>query len=244
MRRSGVLAIAAFAAVLSLSACAPAHPAPSGHAKPVKTQSAKPTATPTPTESPLPSDVLFEITAAVTAPDGSTATFTETVKTPVDRTEHQSGDETTLDQQCEGWRQAFPTIQYLEATVTSTLKPGDTWSDDDGRIAMDMAGYPIWNGDQEPYQQLCATALAVIPGTAHAVSPVAGGKPDAIGGWAVFRYGFTAVGVDGAPAPDGLTFSHCHLQLGEAAQSSIFASTWAAHPETDGGSACKFGGTS
>lgn len=244
MRRSGGLAVVAVLAVLALAACAPAHASRTPSAKPITTRSAKPSATPTPTDSPLATGVLFQITATATAPDGSAALFTETVNTPVTTTEHQSGDETTLDQQCEGWRQAFPSVQYLEATVTSAVRPGDSWSNDSGRVAVDMAGYPIWTGDQDPYQQLCSTALAVVPGTAHAVSPVAGGKPDSTGGWAVFRYGFSAVGADGATSANGITFSHCHLQLGDAAKSSIFASTWAAHPETDGGTACKFGGTS
>jgi hypothetical protein len=244
MRRLGLLAVIV-AAAFALAACAPTSPAPTPSAKPTRTADARPTATPTPTAPALPADVLFRITATATAPDGTAAALTETVHVPVDATEHQTGDEAQLDNECDGWRQAFSGTQFLVANVTTTLPGGADWSDADGQIAVDMAAYPVWSGDQKPYQALCATALAVIPGSARAVSPVAGGKPDGDGGWAVFRYGFGVPTPSGTatPAPGGVVFSHCRIQMGAAAKPSIFASTWPTHPETDGGTACRFGGT-
>lgn len=252
MRRSSlVVVVVAATFALALAGCAPSPASPSHSAKPVR--SATPTATPQPTASasPLPDGVLFQITATATAPDGTVAKLTEVVNAPVARTDHQAGDETQLDHECEGWRQAFASTQYLVATVTSTIPSGASWTDTDGQITMDMAGYPVWTGDQRPAQQLCATAVALIPGSARAVSPVASGKPDATGGWAVFRYGFgllsTSGGGSGTASPAaqgaGVVFSDCRIQLGSAAGTSIFASAWASHPDTEGGSACRFGGT-
>ena len=167
-------------------------------------------------------------------------TVTEIVHAPVTTTDHQAGDQTQLDAECDSWQQAFSNPQYVVANVTAAVSGGASWSDTDGRIAVDMASYPVWSGDQDPFQAECASATIHIPGTARAVSPVAGGKPDSDGGWAVFRYGFsTAVPGQATPAPSGIVFSKCRVQLGTAAASSIFASTWTTHPETDGGAACR-----
>ena len=250
MRRS-VLPAAVVVASLAivLTACAPSPAKPTASAKPTRSASAAPSAKPTASAPALPDDVLFKISATATASDGTAVALTETVMAPVAQTEHQAGDEVQLDNECDGWRQAFPSIQFVVAQVTATLPSGASWSDADGQIAVDMAGYPVWQGDQRPFQELCATALVDVPGSARAVSPVASGKPDATGGWAVFRYGFsvpTASGADGdasdAPTAGGVTFSHCRIQMGAAAKPSIFASAWPAHPETAGGSTCQFGG--
>ncbi len=249
MRRSVLpAAVVAGAVALLLAACAPPAATPTSSAKPTRSATAKPTAAPTASASPLPADVLFRITATATSPNGTAVALTETVSAPVDTTEHQTGDEAQLDSECDGWRQAFPSIQFVVAQITSTLPAGASWSEDDGQIAVDMAGYPVWQGDQKPFQELCATALAVIPGSARAVSPVAAGKPDADGGWAVFRYGFSAPGTTASssatasPSAGGVVFTHCRIQMGAAAKPSIFASAWPTHPETDGGTACRFGG--
>jgi hypothetical protein len=249
MRRSVLPAVVAVAAVALLAACAPAakpHATVTATKKPVATASASAT----PTASPLPDGVLFQITATATAPDGTAATLTETVQAPTATTTLQNGDTAQLDNECDGWRQAFTNTQFLVAKVTTSIPGGASWTADDGRIAVDMAGYPVWSGDQQPFQALCASAIAGIPGSARAVSPVAGGKPDATGGWAVFRYGFSNATVGDAsssstasPSADQVVFSRCKLQLGAAASPSIFASTWAAHPDTEGGAACRFGGT-
>jgi hypothetical protein len=247
MRRSGSLVVIAAAALL-LAACAPATPAKTAAPKPSKTATPTPSATPSATANPLPADVLFKITATVTAADGTVATVSELVHQPVAQTDHQTGDEAQLDSECDGWRQAFSNTQFVVADVTTSITGSGTWTDDTGRIAVDMAGYPVWTGDQEPYQATCATAIAQVPGIAHAVSPVAGGKPDGDGGWAVFRYGFSAAVNDPSATPSagggsGLQFSKCRIQMGPAAKPSIFASAWPTHPETDNGTACRFGGT-
>jgi hypothetical protein len=245
MRRS-VLPAAVTAATLALvlAACAPAgKPAPSS--TPHRTTSAGPTATPTPTGPALPADVLFEITATATAPDGTAVALTETVHAPTATTDHQTGDESQLDGECDGWRQAFPSTQFIVAQITAKLPSGANWTDADGQIAVDMGGYPVWQGDQKPFQELCATAIVGVPGTARAVSPVAEGKPDATGGWAVFRYGFSVPSSEGATgSASNVAFSHCRIQMGAAAKPSIFASTWPTHPDSTDGSSCQFGGQS
>jgi hypothetical protein len=250
MRRSLLPAAVVVAIVaLALAACAPSGAKPTASATPSRSASATPSAAPTPSGPPLPDDVLFRISATATASNGTAVTLTETVQAPVAQTDHQRGDEVQLDNECEGWRQAFPSTQFVVAQVTATLPSGAGWSDTDGQIAVDMAGYPVWQGDQKPFQELCATALVDVPGTARAVSPVASGKPDSTGGWAVFRYGFSvpaATGADGdatdAPSSGTVTFSHCRIQMGAAAKPSIFASAWPTHPETAGGTTCQFGG--
>ena len=242
MRGAGIL-IVTVAAAFALAACAPAATTPSHPAKPRTTTSSTPSATPTDTEMPLPDDVLFEITAVATAADGTAVTLTETVHAPVTQTDHQSGDEAQLDNECDGWRQAFSNTRFLVADVRYDLASGSSWSDADGSIAVDMAGYPVWSGDQKPYQADCATALAQIPGSARAVSPVGGGDPDNDGGWAVFRYGFGMPDAGGATPSAQVQFSHCRIQMGAAAKPSVFATSWTGHPETDGGTACRFGGT-
>jgi hypothetical protein len=243
--RTATMLAAVVAGALLLAACTPTAPTPTRSAKPSRTAAA-PSASPTATSPALPDDVLFQITATATAPDGTTAALTETVHVPVDATDHQAGDTAQLDGECDGWRQAFPSTQFLVANVTTKVAPGASWTDADGQVTVDMAGYPVWTGDQKPYQEVCATALALVPGSARAVSPVAAGKPDGDGGWAVFRYGFGVPRVDGtatASPSTGVIFSRCRVQLGTAAKSSIFASTWVSHPDTEGGTACRFGGT-
>jgi hypothetical protein len=252
MRRS-LLPAAVVAATLALvlAACAPT-PSASPSATAHRTAKATPTPTPTETADPLPDDVLFKITTTATAPDGTAVALTETVKAPVAQTDHQSGDQSQLDSECDGWRQAFPSTQFVVAQVTATLPNGANWTGVDGQIAVDMAGYPVWQGDQKPFQELCATAIIGVPGSARAVSPVASGKPDATGGWAVFRYGFSVPGASGSDAGDptdaptggSVVFSHCRIQMGTAAKPSIFATAWPTHPDSTDGSACQFGGQS
>ena len=246
MRRSVVPALATAAALaLALAACGSDGTVRTPSASPTRTSAATAAATPTPSASPLPDDVLLEITATATAPDGTSAALTETVQTPVAATALQAGDIAQLDNECDGWRQAFSNTQFLVAKVTTSIPAGSSWTESDGRIAVEMAAYPVWSGDQQPFLALCSTAIALVPGTARAVSPVAGGKPDATGGWAVFRYGFGNATLGGSASPSGgsVVFSRCRLQLGNAAVSSVFASAWAAHPELENGAACRFGGT-
>jgi len=224
--RSALVRTAAVAALLTaavvLTGCAP-HPSPT--ASPSKTSHAASTPTPsaTPTLTALPADVLFQITVVATAPDGAIARLTETVHAPVAATATQSADETLLDTQ-----------------VTA-----GTWNTDNA-IAVDMAGYPVWTGDQRPFQAYCASSLPSIPGAARAVSPVGGGDADTDGGWGIYRYGFaipTDPSAGDTPAATDVVLSKCRIQLGTAASDSVFAGTWPTTAQTDNGLSCFFGGT-
>ncbi len=242
MKRSVILAATA-AALLCLTACAP-HPAPSSTAHAGSTASATPTGTPTPTDPPLPADVLFRISVTATAPNGAVAKLTETVHAPVATTDQQSADETQLDNECDSWRSAFSPTQFLVGQVSAILVSG-SW-DPNQVVAADVAGYPVWQGDERPFQAFCASALPNIPGGARAVSPVGGGDADTNGGWAIYRYGFgvpTDPSAGGSPAATDLVLSHCSIQLGAAAHGSVFASSWPTSPRTGNGLSCYFGGS-
>lgn len=247
MTRSALVRTAAVAALLTaavvLAGCAP-HSSPT--ASPSKTGRAAGTPTPsaTPTLAPLPDDVVFQITVVATAPDGATARLTETVHTPVAATSTQAADETLLDNECDSWRNAFPSIKFLVANVTTQVTAG-TWNADNA-IAVDMAGYPVWTGDQRPFQAYCASSLPSIPGSARAVSPVGGGDPDTDGGWGIYRYGFaipTDPSAGNSPAATNVVLSRCRVQLGTAAKDSVFAGSWPTTAQTDNGLSCLFGGT-
>jgi hypothetical protein len=187
--------------------------------------------------------VLFQITATATAPGGATARLTETVHAPVATTTNQSADEAQLDTQCDGWRGAFSSTKYVVAEISTAVTSG-TW-DSKNLVAADMAGYPVWSGDQRPYQAYCASALPYIPGAARAVSPVGGGAPDSDGGWGIYRYGFgvpTDPSAGQTASPTDVVLSKCSVQLGAAASASVFASSWPSSPQTDNGLSCYFGG--
>jgi hypothetical protein len=243
VKRSVAHAAIAAAALLCLTACAP-HPAPSSTAHAGGTTSASPTASATPTAAPLPADVLFKISVTATAPNGAVATLTETVHAPVASTDQQSADEAQLDNECDSWRGAFSPTAFVVGQVSAILVSG-SW-DPNQVIAADMAGYPVWQGDQRPFQGFCASALPSIPGAARAVSPVGGGEADRNGGWAIYRYGFgipTDPSAGNSPSPTDVVLSHCSIQLGAAAHDSVFASSWPASPQTNNGLSCFFGGS-
>jgi hypothetical protein len=244
VNRSAVVAAVAAAVALGLTACAP-HPVstPTAHAG-GSTSSPTLSATPTPTEQPLPADVLFRITVIATAPNGAVAQLTETVHAPVDATDQQAADEAQFDNECDSWRQAFSPTQFLVGQFSEIVTSG-VW-DPKQVVAADMAGYPVWQGDEQPYQAFCASALPSIPGAARAVSPVGGGKPDSDGGWGVYRYGFgipTDPGAADSPSPTDVVLSTCSIQLGDAAKDSVFASSWPSSAQTDNGLSCFFGGS-
>jgi len=233
----------AVAATLVLAGCAP-HPAPSSTARPVSTSSASPSASATPTQAPLAADVLFQISVIATAPNGAVAKLTETVHAPVDATEQQSADEAQLDNECDNWRTAFSPTKFVVGQVTAVRVSG-TW-DSNQVVAADMAGYPVWQGDERPFQGFCASALPNIPGSARAVSPVGGGDADANGGWAIYRYGFgvpTDPSAGSTPAASDVKLSHCSIRVGAAAHDSVFASGWPTSAQTDNGLSCFFGGS-
>jgi hypothetical protein len=242
VKRSVILAATA-AALLCLTACAP-HPAPSSTGNAGSTTSATPSGTPTPTIPPLPADVLFKISVTATAPNGAVATLTETVHAPVATTDQQTADETQLDNECDSWRTAFSSTQFVVGELSATVVSG-SW-DSSQVVAADMAGYPVWQGDERPFQAFCASALPTIPGAARAVSPVGGDDADTNGGWAIYRYGFgvpTDPSAGDSPAAADLVLSHCSIQLGAAAHGSAFASSWPASPQTGKGLSCFFGGS-
>jgi len=242
VRATAVAALLAAAALLT--GCAP-HPSSVASPSHSSRASSTPTPTPTPTRPALPADVLFQITVVATAPDGATAHLTETVHVPVVSTDTQAADETLLDNECDSWRKAFPTTKFLVAEVTTTVNSAGTWNSDNV-IAADMAGYPVWTGDQRPFQAYCASALPSIPGSARAVSPVGGGDADTDGGWGIYRYGFavpTDPSAGDSPAPTDVVLSKCAIQLGSAASTSVFAGTWPTSAQTDNGLSCFFGGT-
>jgi len=239
--RTASTALAA-AALLALTACAP-HPSPSSTAHGSSTTSATPTASATPSAAPLPVDVLFQITVIATAPNGAMARLTETVHAPVATTDQQSDDEAQLDNECDSWRSAFSSTKFVVGQVQAILVSG-SW-DPNQVIAADMAGYPVWQGDQRPFQGFCASALPSIPGGARAVSPVGGGDPDHDGGWAIYRYGFGVPAEPGADGPSStdVVLSHCSIRVGSAAHDSVFASSWAATLQSAKGESCYFGGS-
>jgi len=242
VKRSVIVAAAA-AAILSLTACAP-HPAPTPTGHSDSTPSATPSASATPTPPPLAEDVLFQISVTATAPNGAVAKLTETVHAPVKATDQQSADEAQLDNECDSWRTAFSTTEFVVGQVSAVVVSG-SW-DSNQVIAADMAGYPVWQGDERPYLGFCANALASIPGTARAVSPVGGGDADRNGGWGIYRYGF-AVATDpsagDSPSPTDVVLSHCSIRIGSAAHDSVFATSWPTSPQTDKGLSCTFGGS-
>ena len=245
MQRFVIVVAVAAIGVMGLTGCAP-HPSPTSTSHAVRSSST-PTATamPTASQAPLAADVLFQITATATAPNGAVAHLIETVHAPVAATNAQAADEAQLNSECDpGWQDGFSPLQYLVANVSTTVVSG-SWSSTDV-IAADMASYPVWTGDQKPFQAFCASALPYIPGSARAVSPVGGGSPDSAGGWAIFRYGFgvpTDPSAGETPSASDIVLSKCALQLGAAASKSLFAGTWAASPQTSGGLSCFFGGT-
>jgi len=229
-------------ALLILTACAP-HPAPSPTTHHTSKPRTTPTASATPTLPPLAADVLFQISVTATAPNGAVAKLTEAVHAPVPSTDQQSADEAQLDNECDSWRTAFSSTAFVVGRVQALVISGQ-W-DSNQVIAADMAGYPVWQGDQRPYQAFCASALPSIPGAARAVSPVGAGQPDRDGGWGIYRYGFgvpTDPGAGNAPSSTDVVLSHCSIQLGAAAKSSVFASSWPSSPVTNNGLSCFFGG--
>lgn len=245
MKHSVTVAVGVAAALLCLTACAP-QPAPSATAHAASTTSATPTPSATPTAPPLPADVLFRISATATAPNGAVAKLTETVHAPVAATDQQTADEAQLDNECDSWRTAYSPTKFLVGQVTAIVVSG-TW-DPNQAIAADMAGYPVWQGDERPFQGFCASAMPNIPGAARAVSPVGGGDADRNGGWAIYRYGFGVPTDPGASAGAGpsttdAVLSHCTIQLGAAAHDSVFASSWPGSPQTGKGLSCFFGGS-
>jgi hypothetical protein len=232
------------AASMALSGCAQQPTKPTRAAPTTSSARATPSPTPTPTAPPLPADVLFRLSTVATAPNGATALLIETVHVPVTATATQAADEAQLDTECDGWRSAYTSTKFLVADVITTVTAG-SWTPNDV-VAADMAGYPVWTGDQRPFRGYCATALPSIPGVARAVSPVGGGPSDSQGGWAIYRYGFSVPTDSSAGATANastVVLSSCAIQLGAAASASIFASTWSSSIASTSGLSCSVGGT-
>lgn len=204
-------------------------------ATPTTTATATPSPAPTPTPTattaaPVDPDILFTISATVTAGDGSVARVTQTVYRPVATVPAATTD--LLDQECDGWRAEFPSPAYLRSAYVATTDSSASWTG--GRLGLSMNGWPVYAGDFGTFQSYCATVLADIPGSVEAITPVpAGGSPDATDGWATLFYGF------GIPDDDGTTvLSDCVITLGADALASPRAAAWPSTPQVYPGRTC------
>ena len=175
---------------------------------------------------PVDPTVLFTISVTATAPDGASADLTQTVYKPVAATTQQAADEAALDGECDGWRAAYPSPQYLvsDITVTDTSPAGSSWQHSVAVVSMN--GWPTFTGEVDSFMAYCAS-VQVNLGASRGVTPV-GGTADSSGGWATFEYGFgiaTEAGTD-VPGPDDTVLSDCTIELSADAQASAIASAW------------------
>ena len=175
---------------------------------------------------PVDPAVLFTITVTATAPDGASADLVQTVYKPVASTAQQAADEAALDGECDGWRAAYPTPQYIvsDISVTDTSPAGSSWQHSVAVVSMN--GWPVFTGEVDSFMAYCAS-VQVNLGASRGVTPVSGAA-DASGGWATFEYGFgiaTEAGTD-VPGPTDTVLSDCTIVLSAEAQSSLIASAW------------------
>jgi len=226
--------IAVILAASALSGCGPT-PGPattSGAPTPGASATAGSSATPSPTPTVDP-NVLFSITAEVTAPNGAVATVVQSVSRPVASLPDQSDVEAQLDAECDGWRTEIGTGSYLVSRIVSTVESG-TWPGD--LVVVSMNGWPVFSGDYSPFQAYCASAQVVVPGTARAVSPVpAGGAADDPGGWGTINYGLGLAYEAGHPdtaQPGDTVISECTISVTAAGLAeSTRAASWATTPQ-------------
>jgi hypothetical protein len=235
MKKTVPLATLAILAALSLAACSPGDPT-----DPDNTDST-PTATSTSTSEETPGaddadgdgggldpDVLFTISATATAPNGAIATLVQTVYKPVTTTNQQSVDEAALDGECTGWRDTFPSAEYVISLidVTDQSPAGASW---DRSVAVaSMNGWPVFTGEVDTFQAYCAS-YQVNLGASRAVTPItAGSGAEGPHGWAHIEYGF-GIATDPslpAPGPDDTLLSNCQVTLSAEAAASPIASAW------------------
>lgn len=228
------LGAAAAVAVALLAGCAPTPTlkttgAPS--ATPTASASATPTPTPTPTAAAITDpNALFTISAKLTSGTGATATILQTVYKPVATLPDLAAVQSQLDTQCTGWRDTYPTADYVVSTITATdtSTGGKSWGN--GHIVVSMDGSPVFTGDASSFQAYCASVQLAIPGTIRGVTPVpAGAGSDDPLGWATINYGF-GFAYDSThpdtPQPGDSTISNCVVTLSQSATASALATSW------------------
>lgn len=210
-----------------------------------------PTTTPTPTPAPTPTptdaaNVLFTISATVTAPNNAKVDFMQTVYTPVATTAAMTTDTALLDKQCSGWQTMFPSRKFVTTEITSKLQPGSPAWPKNAAIGVDMDGYPAWSGNYTGFQALCASVIVTVGGHIHGIIPVPSShSADAKMGWARADYGFgIASGSDSgtAPGPKDLRITSCSIILSSTATAtSAIAPKWATQAQAQPASLCRFG---
>jgi hypothetical protein len=232
MNKTAPLATLAVLAALSLAACMPGGPTPDEtDSTPGPTATATETALPDDGDGPTPldPDVLFTISATATAPNGAVATLVQTVYKPVLTTNQQSVDEAALDSECTGWRDEYPSADYVISLidVTDQSPAGASWEHSVAVVSMN--GWPVFSGEVDTFQAYCAS-YQVNLGASRGVTPVLHGSgADGAHGWAHILYGFgiaTEAGTD-TPGPDDTVLSNCQVTLSAEAATSAIASAWA-----------------
>jgi hypothetical protein len=223
------LALVTVAALAVLAGCTADAPSPSG--SPIASSSATSTPRPTSSEAALPANALFRITAVVSSKSsGATARLVETVLAPSNGDGTEAAQMSTAKCGDTGWTNQYVRPSWLSVTVTSELLSGSVWPAEDG-VGVKTTGrnaFPAWSGDVRPFQAYCASGLATIPGTGHAVLPVDGvAGADDPHSWGTWQYGFDWA-VDGGlgPGDQPFTFTSCTLERGPAATASATVSAW------------------
>ena len=241
MTRAATLAhtlIAAGALAVALTGCVPTGPALTPES-PAAVDEAVTDADPTltPSDSALADDVLFRITATATAPGGAVVELVETVSAPRAVT---PTDATDLDANlCDPWR-SWTDAQIQDGHIVATAISG-TWPADTA-VSFELGEWAIFDGDFQLAQAYCSPGLLGIPGESNGRHVVPGGDPDADGGWATQRYGFSSAFDEGL-GPADVTLSDCRIELGPGlAGTSTLALAWPAQIQPDPGSSCSFGG--
>ena len=223
------------ASALALTACGVPAPVPTaettGSGSPTPTAAA-PTRTPTPT--PLPtaqSDVLFTISAKITSPVGAVARVEQVVHQPVTQLDDRNTVESQLDEECSGWRTSIGEGEFIVSTITAKdLSAGGKKWPISGQVVVTMSGTPVFMGDFDTFQSLCASVQVKIPSQIRGVSPiVAGSDPDDPGGWATLTYGFGIPTEAGTDATDRRypQITECRITLSPFAEAaSAIARSW------------------
>jgi hypothetical protein len=231
MNKTAPLAALAILAALSLAACSPGDPTDPEETDTTSTPTATADATPVPDDGPTPldPDVLFVISATATAPNGALANLVQTVYKPVSTTNQQGVDEAALDSECTGWRDEYPSADYVISLidVTDQSPAGASWQH--SVAVASMNGWPVFSGEVDTFQAYCAS-YQVNLGASRAVTPVTPGSgAEGPHGWAHILYGFgiaTEAGTD-TPGPDDTVLSNCQITLSAEAAASAIASAWA-----------------
>jgi hypothetical protein len=184
----------------------------------------------------LSADVVFRITAVVTATGGESARLVETVFAPTtgDGTEPAKMSAAMCDDS--GWQQLFPDPSWLHLSATATMLSGSSWPQA-APIALASSGansWVAWTGANRTGQAYCSPPNMLIPDDSTAVIPIAAGVPaDDMKSWGTWVYGFAWAreGEDVSTRP--FTFTSCTLERGPGAAASPTVTAWdPTHPNT------------